>query len=222
MSDSFPAILLVAGIIALVAFIEVIILTIPVRISLSFRSGEPETKGCFMGSWFIFGVEVLASVKDPKLSVLFCGARWFTRPFSSFAPPEKEDKKGPGLMDAPDIISSLSRLQGPVLDALLDLVRHTRFDYAKGTAWIGLGDPAATGMMYGLYRAVIAILPGNRVSFMVIPEFNREVFEIDVTSRFRITYPVLVLVNAVKLVKHPAARKVMKTVKSKKPGDVAA
>jgi hypothetical protein len=54
------------------------------------------------------------------------------------------------------------------------------------------------------------------------PEFSQEVFDIDVTSRFRITYPVLVLVNVVKIVTHPAARKIMKTGKRKKAGDVAA
>ncbi|MCU0630638.1 MAG: DUF2953 domain-containing protein [Methanoregulaceae archaeon] len=221
MSDSFPVILLVAGIITLVAFIEVLILSIPFRISLSFRSGEQETKGYVAGSWFIFGAEVLVSGKEQQFSLLVGGYRILKRPFSRFAPPEKGDEDGPGPGDIPGLLSSLARLERPALDTFLDLVRHTRLDYARGTARIGLGDPAATGMMYGLYRAVIAVLPGDRVNFIMIPEFSREVLDIDVTSRFRITYPVLVLVNAVKIVTHPAARKIMKTGKIKKAGEVA-
>lgn len=221
MSDPFPAILLIAGIITVVALIEVLILLIPFRISLSFHIHETETKGIFGCSWFIFGLEVLVSGKDPQLSVMVGGARLVNRPLSSFMVSENEHADGPGPGDVPGIISSLLQLRGPVLDTFCDLVRHTRLDYLRGTARIGLGDPSATGMMYGLYRAFIPLLPGSRINLTMVPEFNHEVCEIDLITRFRITYPLLVIVNVVKIVKHPAARKIMKMMRTK-PGDVAA
>ncbi|MCX6700895.1 MAG: DUF2953 domain-containing protein [Methanomicrobiales archaeon] len=221
MSDTFPAILLIAGIITVVALIEVLILLIPFRISLSLQIHATEAKGTFTCSWFIFGLEVLVFGKDPQLSVTVGGARLVNRPLSSFNAPEKEHTDGPGPGGVTGIISSLLRLRGPVLDAFCDLVRHTRLDYLRGTARIGLGDPGATGVMYGLYRAFIPLLPESRVNLTMVPEFNGEVCELDLTARFRITYPLLVIVNAVKIVKHPAARKVMKMMR-KKPGDVAA
>lgn len=221
MSDYLTAILLVTGIITLVTSIVVIFLALPVRISLTFRNNEKETTGCIAGLWLILGFEVQVSGKKQQLSILLAGARVFTRPLSGFGNPEKEHKEGPGPGEIPDIVSSLLRLGGPVLDAFLYLLRHTRHDFTKGTARVGLGDPAATGMVYGLYRAVISLLPAGRVNFIVIPEFNQEVFDIDITSRFRITYPVLVLLNSAKVLKHPASRKVMKIMSTKKPGEVA-
>jgi hypothetical protein len=221
MSDPLLLILLVAGIITVVTVTEVFIFTIPVRISIAFRTGETETRGVIRGSWYISGLEVDISGNGSQLSVLLAGARLFTLPLSRFGLAEKEQKGGPAPEDIPGIISSLLNLHEPVIDALLDLVRHTRLDYARGSARIGLGDPAATGTMYGLYRAVIAVVPSTRVNLMVIPEFNREVCEIDITTLFRITYPVLALINAVKIVKHPSARKVMKKMKPKKSGEMA-
>ena len=216
MSDPIPAVLLVSGIITALVLIEVLVLLIPFRVSLSFQTRESEIKGVIVGSWFIFGLEMLVSGKDPQVSVVVGGVRLVTRPLSSFTGPEKEDTGG-----GPGIISSLLGLQGPVFGAFLDLVRHTRLDYIRGAARIGLGDPSATGMVYGLYRAMIPLLPRDRIRFTMVPEFNGEVCEIDISARFRITCPFLVLVNAVKIAKHPSARRVMKTMR-KKPGDVAA
>ncbi|MEI6294326.1 MAG: DUF2953 domain-containing protein [Methanomicrobiales archaeon] len=223
MSDPLPVILLVAGIIAVIVLIEAFLLLIPARLSLSFRSRESEKMGVLVASWSIFGIEVLVAGKDPQLSVMAGGMKLVTRPLSSFITPGKEDEdNGPGPGQVPGIISSLLRLQGPLLAMVMDLFRHTRLDYMRGTARVGLEDPAATGMLYGLYRALIVLFPQKRVNFVLLPDFSREVCEIDITTRIRITFPVLVLVNAVKIVKHPAARKVMKTMNRKKAGDVAA
>lgn len=222
MSDPIPAILLVSGIIIALLLIEVLVLLLPFRVSLSFQTPESEIKGIIVGSWFIFGLEMLVSGKDPQVSVVVGGVRLVTRPLSSFMGPEKEPTGGgPGPGQGPGIISSLLELQGPVFEAFLDLVRHTRLDYIRGAARIGLGDPSATGMVYGLYRALIPLLPWDRIKFTMVPEFNGEVCEIDISARFRITCPFLVLVNAVKIAKHPSARRVMKTMR-KKSGDVAA
>lgn len=217
MSAPFPAILLFLSIITVVFFGVIFILVIPLRISLSFLSSGLDTKGILTGSWLIFGLEVMVSGKDPQASVMVGRARLITRSLSTFGVPAQKQAgfSGPGRI--PGIVSTLSALQGPVLDAVLDLIAHTRFDYARGTARIGLGDPSATGMVYGLYRAVKPLLPENRISLTIIPEFNREVCEIDITTRFHIAYPVRILVNAVKVVKHPAARQVMKNMRKRSP-----
>jgi hypothetical protein len=78
-----------------------------------------------------------------------------------------------------------------------------------------------TGMLYGLYWAVRSVLPTDRVNLTVIPDFNNEVLDVDIATRFRITYPAHVIINAIKIVKHPAARRVMKTMLAK-PGVVPA
>lgn len=219
MNASFPF-LLIFGIISVLVFIEVLLLIIPLRISLAFHSSVEQTRGIFLVSWSIFGLEVLVPGKDPQFSALVGGKRLITRPLSSFTGHEKPHTGGPGPGQVPGIMNSLLILAEPVLDAVLDLVRHTSLDYIRGTARIGLDNPCATGMIYGLYRAVLPLLPRDRVSLTVVPEFCHEVCEIDITTRFRVTYPILVIVNAVKLAKHPAARKIIKSMRSK-PGGTA-
>jgi hypothetical protein len=219
MNASFPF-LLIFGIISVLVFIEVLLLIIPLRISLAFHSSEEQTRGIFLVSWSIFGLEVLVPGKDLQFSMLVGGTRLITRPLSTFTGPEKEHTGGPGPGQVPCIMISLLTLLEPALNTVLDLVRHTRLDYIRGTARIGLDDPSATGTVYGLYRAVLPLLPGDRVSLTVVPEFCHEVCEIDITTRFRVTYPILIIVNAVKLVKHPAARKIMKTMRAKPGGTV--
>jgi hypothetical protein len=221
MSDPSLAILLVLGIISVILLTWILILSIPLKISLSFRSHGGERKGIVAVSWLVFGLEVQVSGKDSRVSVNVGRTRLITRPLSLSATPPEKPRIVPDPGRVPDIISALPALQGPVLSAILDLMHHTRFDYARVTARIGLSDPSATGMVYGMYRAVLPLLPANRFNLTVIPEFKGEVYEIDMTTRFHVMYPFRILVNAVKVVKHPAARKVMKTMREK-PRDVAA
>jgi len=221
MSDPFLAILLVPGIISVIVLTGILILIIPLNISLSFLSHGGERKGILAVSWLILGLEMLVSGEGSQVSVTVGRTRLITRPLSLFATSTEKPFRVPDPGRVPDIISTLPALQGPVLHAILDLIHHTRFDYARVTARIGMSDPSATGMVYGMYRAVLPLLPVNRFDLNMIPEFNREVCEIDITTRFHVRYPFRILVNAVKVVKHPAARKVMKTMREK-PRDVAA
>ena len=86
---------------------------------------------------------------------------------------------------------------------------------------LGLDNPSATGMVYGMYWAFISLMPGDRITLTLEPEFNREVYEFDVATRFHITYPIRIVTNAVKVMKHPATRQIIKTMR-KRPTDVTA
>lgn len=219
MSALIPAILFFSAIITIEVLVVVLILIIPLRIALSFRSNETETRAILSGSWLVFRLEVLVSGKDPQASVMVGRVRLITRSLFTFIESSQKHAgfTGPGRI--PDIFSSWSVLRGPGLDSVLDLIRRTRFDYARGNMRIGFGDPSATGMLYGLFRAFASLLPMDRITLNIVPEFNREVFEIDITTRFHIMYPIRIIANAVKIVKHPATRQVMKTMR-KRPMDV--
>jgi hypothetical protein len=219
MSASLSSVLLISGFISVLILIMVFILIIPLRISLSLLSSESGTKGVLTGSWMIFGLEVMVSDGDPQASVMVGRTRLIARPLSTCMAPSQKDAGFSGANRFPDIFSILPAFQGPILSAVLDLINHTRFDYARGTAHIGFGDPSATGMVYGLYRAAKPRMQIHQVTLILVPDFNREIYEIDINTRFHIAYPVRIIVNAVKVVKHPAVWQVMKTMR--KPRDVA-
>ncbi len=221
MSAPFPAILLFLSIITAVVLVVIFILVIPLRISLSFLSNESDKKGVLMLSWLVFGIHLMVSAQDQQVSVIVGRVRLITRSLSSFMDPsgKQTEFSGPGRI--PDIFSLLSVLRGPVLNSVLDLIRHSRFDYVRGNVRLGLDNPSATGMVYGMYWAIISLIPGDRFTLTLVPEFNREVYEFDIATRFHITYPIRIVANAVKVMKYPATRQIMKTMR-KRPTDVAA
>ena len=221
MSAPFPAILLFLSIITTVVLVVIFLQVIPLMISLSFLSNESDTKGILMISWLVVGIEVMVSAQDQQFSVIVGRVRLITRSLSTFMDPSGKHTGSSGPGRIPDIFSSLSVIQGPVLNSVLDLIRHSRFDYARGMVRLGLDNPSITGMVYGMYWAFISLIPGDRITLTLVPEFNREVYEFDVTTRFHISYPVRIVANAVKVMKHPATRQVMKTMR-KRPIDVTA
>jgi hypothetical protein len=220
MSVSLSSILLISGFISVLILIMVFILIIPLRISLSLLTSESCTKGILTGSWLIFGLEVMVSDGELQASVMVGRTRLITQSLSTFMTPSQKDAGFSGANRFPDIFSIVHAFQGPILSGVMDLINHTRFDYARGTAQIGFGDPSATGIFYGLYRAAKPLMQINQITLNLVPDFNREIYEIDVNTRFHISYPVRIMVNAVKVVKHPAVWRVMKTMR-KKPGDMA-
>ena len=160
---------------------------------------------------------------DPRMSFRIGNIGLFSRPVSRFMTRKKKSAAPGGVEKGqlPGFVSRLPALPGPVLIAVLDLIRHTRLDYFLGNARIGLGDPASTGMLYGLYRAIVAILPQDRINFNLAPEFSGEVFEIDLKTRFHISFPICVIVNAVRIIKNPVSQRIMNKPFRKAPAKVA-
>jgi hypothetical protein len=218
MSDYFTTVLLVTGIVAAAVLAIVFFLVIPLRISFSLRSRGVALQGILSASWFVSGLEIRVSGNDTRVSLTIGGIGLVTRTMPAHS---RRQNKLPGVPDTGRIagtISLLPSLTGLVFNAILDLIRHTRLDYIQGNARIGLGDPAATGMVFGLYHVCRALLPRDRIDFNLIPEFGNEVCEIDLKARFRIAAPVRIMVNAVKIVKHPASRRAMNAFRKRPTG----
>jgi hypothetical protein len=221
MSDYFTTVLLVTGIIAVVVLVIVFFLVIPLRISFSLRSRGMEVQGILSASWFISGLDIMVFSNDTRVSLTIGGIGIITRTLSGHS---SQQNKPPEVPDAGRIagtISLLPALTGLVFNAILDLIRHTRLDFVRGNARIGLGDPAATGMLFGMYHAFRALVPPDRIYFNLIPEFGDEVCEIDLTTRFRIATPVRIIVNAVRIAKHPASRRAINVFRKRPAGTVA-
>ena len=119
MSDPIPAILLVSGIIIALLLIEVLVLLLPFRVSLSFQTPESEIKGIIVGSWFIFGLEMLVSGKDPQVSVVVGGVRLVTRPLLLHGPGKRTHREVVPVRDRVPELFHPCWLQGPVFGGVL-------------------------------------------------------------------------------------------------------
>jgi hypothetical protein len=218
MSDYFTTALLVTGIVAVAVLAAVFFLIIPLRISLSLRSNGVAMQGILSASWFISGLDITVSDNDTRVSLTIGGIGFMTRTVSAHSNRQFMPPGVPGAGRIAGVISRLPSLSGLVFNAILDLIRHTRLDYIRGNARIGLGDPAATGMVFGLYHAFRALVPSDRIDFNLTPEFGDEVCEIDLKTRFHIAVPVRIIVSAAKIAKHPASRSAMNAFRKRPAG----
>jgi|GEM_PF-6329870 len=55
---------------------------------------------------------------------------------------------------------------------ILRIISHIRLENATGNIRFGTGDPVATGLFYGAYRAIVSLFPDN-CSFELFPVFER-------------------------------------------------
>lgn len=91
-----------------------------------------------------------------------------------------------------------------VLRFLRDMTRCVRFVSLRVAGRVGLDDPCDTGRLWGSICAVTGFLHGaKRVRFLVEPEFNEAVFELDGQGEIRIV-PVTLLLPTARFVLSPA------------------
>lgn len=135
------------------------------------------------------------------------------------APPEPDDSSGEAPSEVPSevppeaprvqakrfrrLLKSKGFVRG-VLRFLRDMARCVRFVSLRVAGRIGLDDPCDTGRLWGSICAVTGFLHGaKRVRFLVEPEFNEAVFELDGQGEIRIV-PVTLLLPTVRFVLSPA------------------
>ena len=136
------------------------------------------------------------------------------------APAESGGSGGPGGPEVSSERTSADRKRTPaerlrrvlktrgfvrgVLRFLRDMARCVRFVSLHVAGRIGLDDPCDTGRLWGSICAVTGFLHGaKRVRFLVEPEFNEAVFELDGQGEIRIV-PVTLLLPAARFVLSPA------------------
>jgi hypothetical protein len=111
--------------------------------------------------------------------------------------------------DLGELVHAVQKLAGPVGSFGSAFWQQSRFVSATGTITLGLGDPALTGEVCGMYWASRFILLASRISVELVPVFDRAVLELDITVRVKVKHPLLVLLAGIRLGLHPAIRDVM-------------
>ncbi len=100
------------------------------------------------------------------------------------------------------LVKSKGFIRG-VLRFLRDLTRCVQFVSLRVAGRIGLDNPCDTGRLWGNVCAVTGFLHGSkRVRFLVEPEFNEAVFELDSRGEVRIV-PVTLLLPTARFVLSP-------------------
>jgi hypothetical protein len=215
---------IVACIILFCEFFAVLLYAIPLRFVLRLLQMEGQNEQSVMVSWGLIGCRFTNSGNQQKIEVCVGKYIIFSHPIER--EPEKVDKqKIPQPSDFRSGERYLAFFSGMIKPAgrFVSVLWHEcRFDNCTGSIRIGTKDPVATGILYGGYWATRFGLQAARIFIEMKPEFNREIFEIDVAIRLRINHPLRIIIAGIQLMRNPAVRNAVNPEKSRSGGAVKA
>jgi hypothetical protein len=213
---------IIACIILFCECIAVLLYAIPLRFVLHLIQTEGQNEQSVMVSWGFIGFRMTNGVDRQKIEICIGHHIILSRPIEGEA--EKVDKKK--ILEPADFRSGeryLSSFYGMIKPAgrFVSVLWHEcRFENCTGSIRIGTSDPVATGILYGGYWATRFGLQASRIFIEMKPDFNREIFEIDVSIRLRINHPLRIIIAGIQVMRNRAVRNALNPEQSRSRGAV--
>jgi hypothetical protein len=223
--------LLSAGLLLVILGLAVLLYAVPVRSVVGVTvSGTGHSSTRITASWLIVGVRVIQEESGGNASILIGSREVWTVALAGRkepAPVPQEPGSSPvresPVLPAPGRIARAAQRLLPPLSSLGSVLwKESRLTEIRGRVTLGLGDPVLTGEFYGYYWACRFILEAFRVHIEVEPDFDREIFACDLTACLTLSHPLLVILAALRLALHPAARDLASAFTSRTPGGAPA
>jgi hypothetical protein len=197
-----------------VLFLALLLYAIPVRAAVTVVLKGKRQEQVLVISWGIFGIRTSGAGGGRLTEVLIADVTVLSHTGSM-----KPDKGAGNVTGVPEtrtlsaaspdlsgIVHVVQKITGPVGSFGSAFWRQSRFVEASGTVTLGLGDPALTGEVCGMYWASRFVLLASRIYVELEPVFDRAVLEMDITVRMKVKHPLLVLLAGFRLAWHPAMR----------------
>jgi hypothetical protein len=213
---------IVACIILFCECIAVLLYVIPVRFVLQLIQTEGQNKQSVMVIWGLIGFRITNGGNRQKIEICIGHHIIFSRPVERET--EKIDKKK--ILQPSDFqsgeryLTNFSEMITPAGRFVSVLWHECRFENCTGSIRIGTKDPVATGILYGGYWATRFGLLASRIFIEMKPDFNREIFEMDVSIRLRINHPLRIIIAGIQLMRNRAVRNAMNPEKLRSGGAV--
>jgi hypothetical protein len=216
-----PAFVLISLAVPLLA-LALLLYAIPVRVVARLVRREGHRDEELVLSWGLVGVRTSRTRTGVVTDVLVANRRVFSRT-GSRVHGEKEQvpvhpPRGTETPGTVDMVQGVQALLGPAVAFGSAFWRECRFEEVRGRVTLGLGDPVLTGECCGLYWASRCILEASRIYLELVPVFDRQVLELDITARMHVRHPLLVLIAGLRLARHPAIRGAMQGRKPQSRG----
>jgi hypothetical protein len=213
---------IIACIILFCECIAVLLYAIPLRFVLHLIQTEGQNEQSVMVSWGLIGFRIINGGNRQKIEICIGHHIILSRPIEGKA--ETVDKKK--ILEPADFRSGeryLSSFYGMIKPAgrFVSVLWHEcRFENCTGSIRIGTSDPVATGILYGGYWATRFGLQASRIFIEMKPDFNREIFEIDVSIRLRINHPLRIIIAGIQIMRNRAVRNALNPEQSRSRGAV--
>ena len=211
---------IVACIILFCEFFVVLLFAIPLRFVLRLFQTEGQSEQSVMVSWGLIGCRITNGGNRQKLEGCLGHHTILSRYFER--EPERGDEvKIPRPADfrsGEQYLTFFPRMIVPAGRFVSVLWHECRFENCTGSIRMGTKDPVATGVLYGGYWAARFGLRASRIFIEMKPDFNREIFEMDVTIRLWINHPLRIIIAGIQLMRNRPVRNAMNHEKSRSGG----
>lgn len=134
----------------------------------------------------------------------------------SAVPEPVSGKKEP--IEMGELVHLVQAMIGPVGKFGSVFWQQSRFENARGTVTLGLGNPSLTGEVYGYYWASRFIFLASRIDIEMKPVFDRLVLELDITVRVKVEHPLLVMIAGLDLARASSTKDVIAYARQKRAG----
>lgn len=193
----------------LVLLPALLLYAVPIRCTVASIQEEGRRESVITISWAGAGIRIARSGETSTARIL-AGGR------SVYSIPAAEAKTRDAEPPFTGTNISRSEIARHILPAIIPfgrfavaVFRQIRIDEISGNLRIGLGDPVATGMLYGGYWASRFSMNASRIFVVIEPVFGRRVVECDLLVRLKFRHPLVILIEAVPLARNPDVRKLV-------------
>jgi len=203
-------------------FFSFLLFTIPVRFVLRLLHLEGHDEQSVLVSWGLIGCRIINGGNQQKIEVCISHLILLSRQIEG-EPKRGDEKKIPEPADFRSVERYLTFFSGMINPAgrFVSVLWHeSRFENCTGSIRIGTKDPVVTGILYGGYWATRFGLRASQIFIDVMPDFNREIFKMDVAIRLRINHPLRIIIAGIQLMRNRAVRDIRTPEKSRSGGAV--
>lgn len=203
-------------------FFAFLLYAIPVRFVLQLLQTEREHEQSVSVSWGLIGCRITNKSNQQKIEVCIEHHIILSRQIER--EPERSDTvKMPGpadLRSGEQYLAFFPRMVVPAGRFVSVLWHESRFENCTGSIRIGTKDPVVTGILYGGYWAARFGLRAAHIFIEMMPDFNREIFDMNVAIRLRINHPLRIIIAVIQLMRNRSVRDARNPEKSRSEGAV--
>ncbi|MBN1165987.1 MAG: DUF2953 domain-containing protein [Methanospirillaceae archaeon] len=169
----------------------VLLYCIPLRLRLSFSTTDTHPHGSATVTCGITGIRVNLIPGEVQAEILLLNSVLIRPHITGSGFGSRDDDSFFSQLKTPGAIQWISRIPGWISR----IISHGTIEKITGRIRFGSGDPMLTGLLYGIYRAVIPLVP-ERCSFWFCPVFERAECTGECDLQFCIRRPLDILVPA--------------------------
>jgi hypothetical protein len=199
---------------------SLLLYAVPIRCAIAYVHSEERSRNVITVSWAGMAIRISHDGGISTTKVLIGDHGIYSRSDTDEKSREPEESfTGPDISRG-DIARHILPAIRPLGGFAVAVFREVRIGEVRGKVRIGLGDPVSTGMLYGGYWASRFAMNATRIFIEMEPVFDGRVVECDLALHLKLRHPLVILIEALSLMRNPDVRKLMASFRPASTGGI--